>query len=135
MSSYPSIAELLVPITYTIRETLRVIDQNAQGIAFVVNGQNKGIWAMDIESGEIVQIQTPLLDDCVTQATEEKKSTPSSSPTEEDFKNYAINTGGYDLKKSFVKQSDTKYWGEDEDGSKSTIEWDGNKFIVSSGHN
>ncbi len=41
MSSYPSIAELLVPISYSIRETLRVIDQNAQGIAFVVNGQKK----------------------------------------------------------------------------------------------
>jgi perosamine synthetase len=41
MSSYPSIAELLVTEQFSVRETLKVIDQNAQGIAFVTDNQKK----------------------------------------------------------------------------------------------
>jgi hypothetical protein len=56
------------------------------------------------------------------------------SKTEAEFKAYAAKPGGFDTKTSFVKQSDTKYWGVDEDGSESTTEWNGTTFIVSPGH-
>jgi hypothetical protein len=58
----------------------------------------------------------------------------SKTKTEAEFKAYAA-TGGYDTKTSFVRQSDTKYWGVDEDNSESTTEWNGTTFIVSPGHN
>jgi perosamine synthetase len=41
MSYNPTIAEMLVPESSTIKETLRIIDHNAQGTAFVVDKQNK----------------------------------------------------------------------------------------------
>jgi hypothetical protein len=53
--------------------------------------------------------------------------------TEEEFKTAAKNAG-FDIGKSFVKQTDTKYWGVDNDDSKSTTEWNGTTFIVSAEH-
>lgn len=53
--------------------------------------------------------------------------------TEEEFKAAAMK-GGFDVGKSFVKQTDTKYWGVDNDTTESTTEWNGTTFIVTSGH-
>lgn len=53
--------------------------------------------------------------------------------TEAEFKAAAMN-GGFDVGKSFEKKSDTKYWGVDNDGSKSTTEWNGTTFIVKAEH-
>jgi hypothetical protein len=58
----------------------------------------------------------------------------TKAKTEAEFKAAAANPGGFDTKTSFVKQTDTKYWGVDEDGSESTTEWNGTTFIVSPGH-
>ncbi len=41
MSLTPSISELLIQKTASIKEALTVIDKNAQGICFVVDGENK----------------------------------------------------------------------------------------------
>jgi len=57
----------------------------------------------------------------------------SGKKTEEEFKAAAIK-GGFDIGKSFVKQTDTKYWGVDNDDTESTTEWNGTTFIVTAGH-
>lgn len=59
----------------------------------------------------------------------------NTNKTEQEFKDAAKQIGGYDVKKSFEKKSDTKYWGTDEDDTQSTIEWNGSEFIVKAGHN
>ena len=42
---------------------------------------NKGIWALDLSSGEVVPIQTPMSDDCTTPLVSgTKAATPAPAP-------------------------------------------------------
>ena len=68
-----------------------------------------------------------------TKIKKEGEAEVGTVKTEEEFKAAAKN-GGFDIGKSFVKQTDTKYWGVDTDDSESTTEWNGTTFIVTSGH-
>lgn len=89
---------------------------------FKVNGQNKGIWALNLLSGEVVQIQTPMSDDCskalVSGTTPPAPPPPPPAPQQDEMKEF----------ESYVKQ----LWGPD---SKDTDTYfkRGNTFIADDG--
>jgi hypothetical protein len=92
---------------------------------FKVNGQNKGIWALDLSSGEVVQIQTPMSDDCTTPLVSVTKAvTPAPAPAPTTTTTPTLN----DFIK-FIKSNDG--WGGDApQDDKAYEEVGSNKFRV-----
>ena len=108
---------------------------------FKVNGQNKGIWALDLSSGEVVPIQTPMSDDCTTPLVSgTKAATPAPAPaptttsgtmTKEQAK-AAILAQGYTEPITFTPDSDgqTSYKFVDADGLDGTATLNNGNIIV-----
>ena len=69
MSHSPSIEELLIRDDRTIRDALAVIDRNAQGICFAVDGAGRLVGVLtdgDIRRALIAGRQVALVDDVMT---------------------------------------------------------------------
>ena len=108
---------------------------------FKVNGENRGIWALDLSSGEPVQIKTPMSDDCTTPLVSgTKAATPAPAPaptttsgtmTKEQAK-AAILAQGYTEPITFTPDSDgqTSYKFVDADDLKGTATLNNGNIIV-----
>jgi hypothetical protein len=74
---------------------------------FKVNGENRGIWALDLSSEEPVQIQTPMSDDCTTPLVSGTKA----STTQQQQQQQTTTTPTLNDFISFIKSN--KGWGTD----------------------
>lgn len=75
---------------------------------FIVRGENQGVWAYDLGSSEIVQIQTPLSDDCSTgkaQSDENKPKKEGGEKSNTEVVNTKVKMNEEEFKKSYPNES------------------------------